>query len=186
MNKVITSREELLAASKSIAAGQGLAALNMRAVAAAANVAVGSVYNYFPSKAELVTVTVQDIWRGIFHDAGSCTQSGDFCACVEWLFASIRTGAAEYPDFLRAHMSGFAAQDRKKARQAMEEAFSHMRASLEQVLERDEKVRPDAFGADLDRKQFVAFVFSSLMAGLAREESDCATLLAVIRRVLYA
>ena len=105
---------------------------------------------------------------------------------MEWLFASIRTGAAEYPDFLRAHMSGFAAQDRKKARQAMEEAFGHMRASLEQVLERDEKVRPDAFGADLDRKQFVAFVFSSLMAGLAREESDCATLLAVIRRVLYA
>ena len=186
MNKVITSREELLAASKSIAAGQGLAALNMRAVAAAANVAVGSVYNYFPSKAELVTATVQDIWRGIFHDAGSCTKSGDFCACVEWLFASIRTGAAEYPDFLRVHMSGFAAQDRKKARQAMEEAFGHMRASLEQVLERDEKVRPNAFGADLDRKQFVAFVFSSLMAGLAREESDCATLLAVIRRVLYA
>lgn len=36
MNKVITSREELLAASKSIAVGQGLAALNMRAVAAAA------------------------------------------------------------------------------------------------------------------------------------------------------
>ena len=141
MNKVITSREELLAASKSIAASQGLAALNMRAVAAAANVAVGSVYNYFPSKAELVTATVQDIWRGIFHAAGSCTQSRDFCACVEWLFDSIRTGAAEYPDFLRAHMSGFAAQDRKKARQTMEEAFGHMRASLEQVLERDEKVR---------------------------------------------
>ena len=186
MNKVITSREELLAASKSIAAGQGLAALNMRAVAAAANVAVGSVYNYFPSKAELVTATVQDIWRGIFHDAGSCTQSGDFCACVEWLFASIRTGAAEYPDFLRGQLSGVGAQVPKKAGQAMEEAVGHMRASLEQVLERDEKVRPNAFGADLDRKQFVAFVFSSLMAGLAREETDCATLLAVIRRVLYA
>ena len=137
MNKVITSREELLAASKSIAASQGLAALNMRAVAAAANVAVGSVYNYFPSKAELVTATVQDIWRGIFHAAGSYAQAGDFCACVEWLFDSIRTGAAEYPDFLRAHMSGFAAQDRKKARQTMEEAFGHMRASLEQVLERE-------------------------------------------------
>lgn len=185
MNKVITSREELLAASKSIAASQGLTALNMRAVAAAANVAVGSVYNYFPSKAELVTATVQEIWRGIFHAAGSCAEAGDFCACVEWLFSSIRTGAEEYPDFLRAHMSGFAAQDRKKARQAMEEAFGHMRTSLEQVLQRDERVRPDAFGPDLDQKQFVAFVFSSLMAGLAREESDCATLLAIIRRVLY-
>lgn len=76
MNKVITSREELLAASKSIAAGQGLAALNMRAVAAAANVAVGSVYNYFPSKAELVTATVQDIWRGIFHDAAAAPRAG--------------------------------------------------------------------------------------------------------------
>lgn len=157
----------------------------MRAVAAAANVAVGSVYNYFPSKAELVTATVQDIWRGIFHAAGGYAQAADFCACVEWLFTSIRAGAAEYPDFLRAHMSGFAVQDRKKARQAMEEAFGHMRASLEQVLERDERVRPDAFGPDLGREQFVSFVFSSLMASLAREDTSCATLLAVIRRVLY-
>ena len=54
-----------------------------------------------------------------------------------------------------------------------------------QVLERDEKVRPDAFGQDLTRQQFVAFVFSGLMAGLAREDTDCAVLLAVIRRVLY-
>ena len=61
MNTIVTSREELLAASRKIVKEQGIQALNMRAVAAAANVAVGSVYNYFPSKAELVTATVQDL-----------------------------------------------------------------------------------------------------------------------------
>ena len=70
MNTFITSREAILAASRKIATEQGLQAINIRAVAQNCGVAVGSVYYYFPSKADLVAATVEDVWKSIFHMAG--------------------------------------------------------------------------------------------------------------------
>ena len=54
MNTVVTSRQALLAASRTVARRQGLGGLSIRAVAAEARVSVGSVYNYFSGKTELL------------------------------------------------------------------------------------------------------------------------------------
>ena len=48
MNKTVTSREAILAASQKLVMEKGLQAVNMRTVASVCGVAVGSVYNYFP------------------------------------------------------------------------------------------------------------------------------------------
>lgn len=185
MNTVITSREKLLEASRSIAAAQGLCALNMRAVAAAANVAVGSVYNYFPAKSDLVCATVEDIWRDIFHSAGSCSHFTSFLDCVRWLFDSIQSGAAAYPDFLQSHMSAFEGSDRQQARQKMQAAFLHIQQNLQQVLCNDSAVRPDAFDETFTAQAFVEFVLQNVVLCLCQPQPDCSTLLAVIRRILY-
>lgn len=50
MNTVVTSRQALLAASRTVARRQGLDGLSIRAVAAEARVSVGSVYNYLDRK----------------------------------------------------------------------------------------------------------------------------------------
>ena len=63
LNKTVTSREAILAASQKLVMEKGLQAVNMRTVASVCGVAVGSVYNYFPSKAELLTATVENVWR---------------------------------------------------------------------------------------------------------------------------
>ena len=57
MNTVVTSRQALLAASRTVARRQGLGGLSIRAVAAEARVSVGSVYNYISGKTDGVTIT---------------------------------------------------------------------------------------------------------------------------------
>ena len=51
MNKAVTSKEEILEVSRSIAASKGITAVNMRTVASECGIALGSLYNYFTSKA---------------------------------------------------------------------------------------------------------------------------------------
>ena len=46
MNRVVTSKEEILQASRELLKEQGWTAINIRAVAAACHVSVGSIYNY--------------------------------------------------------------------------------------------------------------------------------------------
>ena len=54
MNTIITSKEDILKTSRELIREQGWSAVNIRSVAAACGVSVGSIYNYFDSKADLV------------------------------------------------------------------------------------------------------------------------------------
>lgn len=185
MNTVVTSREKILEASRSIASTQGLSALNMRAVAAAGNVSVGSVYNYFPGKSELIIATVEDIWRDIFHTAGSCSSVTRFDECVNWLFSSIQTGASAYPEFLQNHMTAMDGCDRHKARERMEAAFSHIQKNLVQVLLHDLDVRPGVFDDAFSPQNFVEFVLSNVISLLCQPNANIATLISIVQRILY-
>ena len=62
MNTIITSKEAILDKSKQLVAAQGWSAVSIRNVAAACGVSVGSIYNYFASKSDLITATVESIW----------------------------------------------------------------------------------------------------------------------------
>ena len=47
MNTVVTSKEDILKTSRKLIQQQGWSAINIRSVAAACGVSVGSIYNYF-------------------------------------------------------------------------------------------------------------------------------------------
>ena len=73
MNTVVTSREQILAAARELALSGG--ELSMRAVAARCGIAVGSIYNYYPTKADLTIAVVAEVWQEIFHP-GLCADAG--------------------------------------------------------------------------------------------------------------
>ena len=107
MNTVVTSRQALLAASRTVARRQGLGGLSIRAVAAEARVSVGSVYNYFSGKTELLAATVEEIWMQILSAPEGEAPRDGFTAYVHWLFHRIQSGAGEYPGFFQGHAAGF-------------------------------------------------------------------------------
>ena len=67
MNTIVTSKQEILKTSRKLIQQQGWSAVSIRSVASACGVSVGSIYNYFDSKAELITATVESVWCEIFH-----------------------------------------------------------------------------------------------------------------------
>ncbi len=68
MNKTITSEKDILEISKRIASEKGLQAITMRSVAKECDVAVGSIYNYYASKNDLLIATIASIWQEIIQD----------------------------------------------------------------------------------------------------------------------
>ena len=70
MNKTATSRQALLEAAREIARRDGLGHISIRRTAAMCGVSVGTVYNYYPAKADLVLAVIEDFWKRVFH--GCC------------------------------------------------------------------------------------------------------------------
>ncbi|MBQ1632987.1 MAG: TetR/AcrR family transcriptional regulator, partial [Clostridia bacterium] len=78
MPKILDSmREQLLAAARRQVESNGYAKTTIRSIAAECGIAVGTVYNYFPSKDMLIATFVSEDWRACiapiasrrFHDA---------------------------------------------------------------------------------------------------------------------
>ena len=63
-----TSREELLEGAYRIAEAHGIAALSVRGLANECAVSVGTVYNYFGSKSDLVVDTIELFFRRAFFE----------------------------------------------------------------------------------------------------------------------
>ena len=67
MNPNATSKANILKTSRELIQQNGWAGVSIRSVAAACGVSVGCIYNYFASKTELLSATVESIWSDIFH-----------------------------------------------------------------------------------------------------------------------
>ena len=184
MNRLATSKEDILAASRELIRENGWAAVSIRSVAAKCSVSAGTIYNYYESKAELLGATIESVWQDIFHMEQCCEQK-PFPEYVRWIFDSVRQGTREYPHFFTAHSISVASSAKEQARKTMEQYFSHMKAGMAQSLRADPAVRRDAFSASFSESDLIDFVLSNLLTLLARQEDDCEVLLEVIRRVLY-
>jgi AcrR family transcriptional regulator len=185
MNTVVTSKEAILKASKEIATAKGLQALNMRDVAKHCNVAVGSVYNYFPSKADLAAETVEDIWKDIFHKLSNTHNENNFIERVTWLFETVNSGVKEYPAFFTIHSVNFANEDKAKGRKVMNEYFTHMKKGLLQSLQNDNNVKRNTFNETFTQEHFIDFVFSNIITLLINNQQSCYVLNEIIKRTIY-
>lgn len=184
MNTIVTSREAILHTCRELVSENGIPALTMRAVADRCGVALGSLYNYFPSKDDLTIAAIESVWQDIFRVEPGCVSPEGFVCYVQWMFERIKAGMVAYPNFFTAHSIGFASGGKGKAKQSMEHYFAYMKAGMEQALSQDKKVRAGAFD-DFSPRQLTEFVLSSLLALLLQPEPDCTVLVSVLQSSLY-
>lgn len=185
MNPGVTSREAILEVCRRLVAERGLSSLSMRAVAVDCGIALGTLYNYFADKDELLIATVESIWREIFRLDADRAADCAFPVVIEGLFARVQTSAAQYPSFLTGHAVAIAKAKRGEARSVMDQAFAQMKAGLLAALHADPRVAHDAFDGVLSEAAFVDFVLDNLLVLLIRRAPDCAVLTGIVRRVIY-
>lgn len=184
MNQVATSKEEILKASRELIGKGGWEAVNIRAVAEACQVSVGTIYNYFSSKDDLVGASVESVWHDIFHHEETDVFS-DILACIRWLYRRMEYGGKQYPHFFNLHALRFAEGARTQGREQMLKTWEHIRRSLCKVLREDPHVRSDAFHDAFSSEAFANVLFSLMLSAMLRQDFDPSAVLEISRRVLY-
>lgn len=184
MNTIVTSREAILEVSRNLIQTQGWTAINIRTVASHCGVAVGSIYNYFGSKSDLVAATIESVWCDIFHFSNQETFP-TFLSCVEWIYECMEKGEEKYPHFFTLHSMSFLEEEKSKGQQLMKQAWEHIKHSLYIVLLQDKTVRSNAFGEDFSEHQFVDLVFSLILSALLQHNYDNSVVLEMIKRCIY-
>lgn len=185
MNTVVTSKEDILKTSRNLIQQEGWAAINIRSVAAACGVSVGSIYNYFDSKAALVGAAVESIWHEIFHRPNDGTVFQDTQACITWMYQQMAYGCKQYPGFFSLHSLGFIQEDKSDGQQRMEQTWQHILDGLCSVLKQDTRIRANAFTEQFSAEKFADVLFSLMLSALLRQDYDPTAVLEIVRRTLY-
>lgn len=177
------SRENILAVSRELLCQQGWQGLQIRAVATQCKVAVGSIYNYFSSKTELVAATIQSVWQEIFHDE-KCKP----CNTIEyvvWLFSCLEKGACRYPGFFSLHAMGFLEVEKQEGQKRMYATWQHIKEGLHCVMRQDTEIAESAFDETFTVEDFADILFAQMLAALIQQKYDTTAVQEMIRRCLY-
>ena len=185
MNPMATSKENILQISRKLIQQNGWAGVNIRSVAAACGVSVGCIYNYFESKTDLLSATVESIWSDIFHHPEDEAVFQDTLSCVRWMYKQLEYGCQRYPGFFTHHALGFVQQDTADGKQQMQRAWQHILDALCTVLRNDVRIRADAFTEEFTVEKFAEMLFSLMLSALVRQDFDPSTVLEIVRRAVY-
>ena len=185
MNPMATSKENILQISRKLIQQNGWAGVNIRSVAAACGVSVGCIYNYFESKTDLLSATVESIWNDVFHHPEDEAVFQDTLSCVRWMYKQLEYGCQRYPGFFTHHALGFVQQDTADGKQQMQRAWQHILDALCTVLRNDTRIRADAFTEEFTVEKFAEMLFSLMLSALVRQDFDPSTVLEIVRRAVY-
>jgi len=185
MNTIVTSKEEILNASREMLRRQGWSGISIRSVASACGVSVGCIYNYFDSKAELVGATVESVWHEIFQRSRDEAVFQDVPSCIAWIYRRMEYGSERYPDFFTLHSLGFVPEERSFGRRRMQETKQRILDDVCSVLKRDKRIRADAFTDRFTMNQFADILLSLMTSAMLRRDYDPSVVLEIVRRILY-
>lgn len=75
----------ILNVSKQILINSGYNSLNMRSVAKECGISIGSIYNYYPNKSELIVAMMAEYWDDFFHYFDELEKLS-FFSCLRTMF----------------------------------------------------------------------------------------------------
>lgn len=185
MGPIVLSREEILRVSRELIRKKGWEAVNIRGVAAACGVSVGSIYNYFDSKTALVTATVESVWWEIFHKPINPEAFSNIEAFMVGIYQQMAVGAKKYPGFFTLHALGFIGQEKADGRRKMKETWQHIEDGICNILRSDPNIVPGAFHDEFTVEAFAEVLFSLMISALLREDFNPASVVHIIRCTVY-
>lgn len=193
-NKAVISKDLILETAYKLVLESGPANLSIRNVAKACGVSVGSIYNYYPTKAMLVADAIGMFWRTSLHrEMFMASSEEDFVTFCERLMHDLEHTLDAFRKSWLSELAALDSESRKEVRKREEAAFDHIKRGLAVAIEHDRLICLDALSdAALpmnDSKNateaLAALVWDVMVASLQNDDETYRVLLALMRASLY-
>lgn len=182
---MIISKEKILKESRDLVAEEGLDALSIRKLAKKCDLAVGTIYNYFSSKDDLMISTIESVWEDIFRIEEHDQDADDFLKYLSDIFTHLSLGIEKYPNFFTIHSLSFKSQSIGKAKDSMATYIEKLRENLIYILDKDPNIKKDAFDDDFTKDDLVEFILSTSLCFIVDKNYNKDLLLKIVEKTLY-
>lgn len=191
-SKPAISRETILSVAYDRAQRDGISSLGIRTIANECGVAIGTIYNYFPDKASLVTEVVARFWRAAIEEAGvlsSAEESSDgadksLLAYCRRLAEGLSESLGHFQASWLREISTLDARSLERTRAAEEECFKGICAGIAEHVKSDTAIIRAA-RERLDEDALADFIWKAMFGSIKEGDPSCATLFGLMEMALY-
>ena len=185
MPKQVIDRDKLVAQAYAIASRDGICALSVRKVAAACGIAVGSVYGYFPTKADLTAAVLTRFFEENLSDELCAVRPGErFTSYVRRFREALCAACSDMSVDWFAQMRRLPSAEHEALEAVRAPMLAHIERGLARVLDADEAVDRSRLVGPLSTQRLCRYVLRAVFASLMEGE-ECETLFALLDASLY-
>lgn len=183
MNKSDISREKILAVSVNLLQESNVESMNMRMIAKLCGVSVGSIYNYFPTKADLETAVIEAMWSKLFHPQLFAVELDiGFIQAIAVMYKKIHAVQEKCGSFFLSHRTIIDKESVAYGKNTMAQYFEHIKRALLKSLTSDNRIDNGVWNENFTQSELLELVLKSMMIS---GESDFSTLLKLLEKALY-
>lgn len=185
MPKQVIDRESLVSQAYAIASRDGISALSVRKVATACGIAVGSVYGYFPTKADLTASVLTRFFEENLSEELCAVRPGErFTSYVRRFCEALSAARAEMSVDWFTEMRRLPSGEREALEAVRAPMLAHIERGLSRVLNADEAVDRARLVGPLSADRLCRYVLRSILASVV-DADECETLVALLDASLY-
>jgi len=178
-------KKKILASAKGIASEQGISKINIRSVAEISGVSIGTVYNYYPKKDDLLVSVIEDFWS-------EALQKIDFKTLGDQSFYG---NIQEVYDILNAYFHTFKEnwlnqiyllneQEKKLGRKKQTEYFSKIYTTIIFLMDKDENISDKVWQNGISKEKTAEFIFDNMVLMFKKDESNFEFFIAVLKKIM--
>lgn len=174
----------IVSTGMALAVKEGLDSINMRKVASEGGVALGTIYNYFPGKADLTYAITNAFWNEAFKTFHHALDPElDFYKQFEVLYFYMRDYLAPLRETWLKDLSSF--PDLNLSENDDLEYMAHFLQVLEEIIDGHKgEFNPTIYGI-LGPKRVMNFILSNFLLMLQKNEHDYRYFNLILKRLLY-
>ncbi|MBU5292461.1 TetR/AcrR family transcriptional regulator [Anaerosalibacter bizertensis] len=177
-------KEIILSEAKDIAINQGISKVNIRSVAKNSGIATGTVYNYFPSKAALLIVIIEDFWQGAFAEIDwQGLEDNDFYENLEQIYNILHSYLNKFKENWIEQLYLLKRDEKLLGKQKEIEYFGKIQNMIIRLMNMDDKLRNYQWTDTISKEKTAEFIFENMLNMLKKEEQDIEFFIEVLKKM---
>lgn len=184
-NKNIDYKATILLAAKEIAIKQGVTKIDIRSVAKSSGIASGTVYNYFPSKGDLLVAVIEDFWEGAFSDVDwRSFANHDFYESLEKIYSILYVYLNKFKENWLEELSFLKTHEKLLGKQKQNEYFEKISSRIKDMMELDNNLKHYLWTEIVSKEKTTEFIFENMLMMLKKGEKDISFFIVILRKIM--
>lgn len=154
-------------------------------VAKCSGISIGTVYNYFPTKGDLLVAVIEDFWKNIFQKIDfTKLRELDFLDALEKIYMEMFYQLSQFEENWLEQLSLLKAKEKSIGIQKEGGYFLRVQAIIFSLLDKDGNMSFIESLSHIEKEKLTQFIFDNFLIMLKKGEDDFSFFKLVLQKIM--